>query len=490
MTRRSLWLCLFVALFLSAACSTNPSFRSLKPDAASQNTPHTPSQSAPVTASQTTAKRRPSPSHVDASPRPDIEVIDDAMKLIEVHYIAQVTQRTLQQACLTALEQPPPTTDDPAAARAAIVDALDRSSASNQSEHPSPAADRCLRAMVRSLDAHSNYFSPREFEELQFGGRHAGIGIELARADEGAQVVAAIPGGPAARAGIKGGTTLIKIDDRELRKMPLSDITRLLRGEPGSPVRITLRKPDQSEPYSLTLQRELIRVEAVHVRLIEPGLAVVRLTQFNESTAKKMADGLADLKADDPQPLKGIILDLRGCTGGLLNAAVAIGAAFLPANALVLYTEGRTDDSRMRLYSAPEYYIRPGKSNPFTRLPPEAKTARMVVLVNEATAAGAEAVVAALQDHNRATVVGTRTFGGGSIQTILPLKNNTALKLTTGTMFRPKRVALQDNGVTPDVAIPQSAAGSATSSGDSAAGNGASSGDQALAEAISILKKP
>jgi C-terminal peptidase prc len=477
MTRRSLWLCLFVALFLSTACSTNPSFRSLKPDAASPNTPPTPSENTSHTASQNTLDSRPRPPPVDASPASDIEIIDDAINLIELNYVAEVSRRTLQQACLSALEQPSLTTDDPAVARAAIVDALDRSHVSSQSEHRSPAADRCLSAMVGSLDTKSSYLSAQEFEEFQFGVHDAGIGIEFASADEGARVVSAIQGGPAARAGIKGGTTLIKIDDRDLRKMPLSDITRLLRGEPGSRVRITLRERDQGEPYSLTLQREFIRVEALRVRLLEPGVVVVRFAQFRENAAEKMADGLADLRSDGPQPLNRIILDLRGCTGGLLNAAVAIAAAFLPANALILYTDGRTDDSRMRLYSAPEYYIRAGRPNPFIRLPPEAKTARMVVLVNEATAAGAEAVAAALQDHKRATIVGTRTFGRGSIQTILPLKNNTALKLTTGTMFGPKGGPLQDNGVTPDVviAVPR---------------NGDSNDDPVLAQAITILKKP
>jgi carboxyl-terminal processing protease len=417
-----------------------------------------------------------------------MQIIDEAIKRIEQDYITPVSRRTLTQACLTSLKQPAPETDDPIATRAAITEALQRAQAGDIS-HPS-AAEECLRGMMTSLNQHSRYMGPLEFKELRVGTADlAAIGLELAAADEGARVVGVLEGGPGARARIKSGTILTRIDDRDLRGMRLSDITRMLRGEVGSTVQITLRPADQAEPYTLALQRELLRLKSIQMRLLEPGLAFVRITQFNESVPQNMAEGLAELQSEHGAPLEGIILDLRACSGGLLNVSVAISAAFLRPRELIVYTAGRTSDSSMRLYSSPEYYMRSGHADPYIRLPAEAKSAPMLVLVSKTTAAGAEAVAAALQDHKRATIVGARTFGKGFVETIFPLKSDSALKLTTASMFRPSGKELQDNGVTPDVMIDQPVASdSAIPASNLAFMTAEAQPDPVLDQAVTILK--
>jgi carboxyl-terminal processing protease len=337
----------------------------------------------------------------------------------------------------------------------AISAALERTRTEQpgQAEH-SRASEQCLRGIVNTLNRHSAYIDVREFREMQVGGpRLAGIGVELAAADQGARVVAALEGTPAERAGLKKGEILTRIDDRDLAGMPLSEVVRLLRGEPYSTVHITLRDSAASEPRTVTLEREVFQLESVRTRLIEPGLAFVRVTQFDTRAPKKIGDGLADAVLTSGSPLTGIVLDLRASTGGLLNVSVAIAAAFLPKNALIVYTTGRAADSSLRLYASPEYYVRSGQKDPYTRLPAEAKTARMVVLVSKTTAAGAEAVAGALQDHKRATIVGTNTFGKGFVETILPLEGGGALKITTASMHRPSGNALESAGVTPDVIV-------------------------------------
>jgi carboxyl-terminal processing protease len=475
MDRLSLWLCILVGSALTAACATGSSIDSLKPDARSAGT----------------TDSRQKLARIDASSDLDMRTIDDAMKVIQTDYISEVPLRKLQDACLTSLGAPITTTDDVRAGRAAIVVALEHATSGSQPPHPSPAAERCLRAMVKSLNAHSDYIGPREFEELKEHGRDlAGIGVELEPADQGVRIVGIIEGGPSARAGISAGTMLTRIDDQELNAMPVADAVRLLRGDTGSSVRLALRAPHQTEPYSLTLQRQPIRREGVHTRLLERGVALVRMTQLDDSVPKKMADGLADIQSAQDTPLEGVVLDLRGCHGGLLNVSVAISAAFLPPKALIVYTTGRTDDSSMRLYSSREYYVRKGREDPYTRLPPEAKTARMVVLVSQVTAAGAEAIAAALQDHKRATVVGTRTYGKGFVETILRLRGDVALKLTTASMYRSSGKALQDNGVTPDVVISRSAAPTAATPRDERAmETPAPTEDRDLAEAMKILRQ-
>jgi len=186
--------------------------------------------------------------------------------------------------------------------------------------------------------------------------------------------------------------------------------------------------------------------------LIEPGYAYIRITQFQEQTGENLAKAIDKLFKESTVPMKGLVLDMRNNPGGLLNGAVAVSAAFLPSDSLVVYTDGRTDDAKMRLKASPEFYLRDSKGDYLKGLPPEIKTVPMVTLVNAGSASASEIVAGALQDHKRSVVMGTQTFGKGSVQTILPLGNNTAIKLTTARYYTPNGQSIQAKGITPDIA--------------------------------------
>jgi len=226
-----------------------------------------------------------------------------------------------------------------------------------------------------------------------------------------------------------------------------------MRGKPNTDITLTIIRKGEPKPRVITLTRSIIQIQSVKSKMIEPGYAYVRVTQFQEHTPEKMAAALEKMFKDNQGPMKGLVLDLRNDPGGLLNAAVAISAAFLPQNALVVYTDGRTEDSRMRLYASGEYYLRGSRDDFLKKLPPAVKTVPMVVLVNAGSASASEIVAGALQDHKRAIIMGTQTFGKGSVQTILPLGNGTAIKLTTARYFTPNGRSIQAKGITPDIIV-------------------------------------
>jgi carboxyl-terminal processing protease len=199
------------------------------------------------------------------------------------------------------------------------------------------------------------------------------------------------------------------------------------------------------------LVRDIIKIQSVKSKMIEPGYAYIRITQFQEQTGENLAQAIKNLFADNAGPMKGLILDLRNDPGGLLNGAVAVSAAFLPENALVVYTEGRSADAKMKLHANPEYYLRGPDDDYLKGLPSEAKTVPMITLVNGGSASASEIVAGALQDHKRSVVMGSQTFGKGSVQTILPLGNNTAIKLTTARYYTPNGQSIQAKGITPDI---------------------------------------
>lgn len=414
-------------------------------------TPTAPLESPPLVDSA------PKVSKDDAAPLTELQRIEQAIDLIEKNYYEEISRRTLSEACLSALGEPPPASADPDAAKMAIATALERSRTEGAGEEDVRGYEQCLRGVVSTLNRYSTYFSVREIRAMQVGSPlNGGIGVELAAADQGARVISTFKNTPGERAGLRKGEILIRIDDNELKGMPLPEIVRLLRGKPNSTVRVTLLGSELAEPRTVTIYREVIQRELVHTHLIEPGVALVRVNQFDVRAPKGIGDGLADAQLRSGGPLTGVVLDLRASEGGLLNVSVAIAAAFLPENALIVYTTGRTADSSIRLYSRPEHYVRPGEEDPYTRLPAEAKSARMVVLVSKTTAAGAEVVAAALQDHKRATIVGTDTLGKGLVELFQPLEGGDALKLSFASMFRPSGNALEGAGVTPDVIIPVS----------------------------------
>jgi len=313
-----------------------------------------------------------------------------------------------------------------------------------------------INGMLSGLDPHSAYLDQDAFKEMQVGtqGEFGGLGIEVGMEDGYVRVVSPIDDSPASRAGIKAGDLIIKLDDSAVKGLTLGDAVKRMRGKPNTQIILTVLRKGETKPLLFTLTRAVIKIQSVKSKLLEPGYAYLRVTQFQEHTGETLAHDIEKLFKANNGAMRGLILDLRNDPGGLLNGAVAVSAAFLPTNALVVYTDGRSEDAKMRLKAAPEDYLRGrGKEDFLKKLPPEVKSVPMVVLVNGGSASASEIVAGALQDHERAVIMGQQTFGKGSVQTILPLGNNTAIKLTTARYYTPKGRSIQAKGIVPDIPL-------------------------------------
>ena len=327
-----------------------------------------------------------------------------------------------------------------------------------KSDYVEPVSDEklireAIHGMVRGLDPHSDFLDAEAFKELQVStqGKFGGLGIEVGVEDGVVRVVSPIEDTPAFRAGIQSGDLITKIDDTATRGMPLSKAVEKMRGRPGTEVVLTIVRRDVDQPFAVTLVREEINVKSVRSKMLESGYGYVRIRNFQERTGEDLAKALRDFYKQGE--LKGLVLDVRSDPGGLLNQAVAVSAAFLQKDALVVYTDGRTSDARMRLTASRENYLRGRGEDYFKDLPAAVKKVPMVVLVDGGTASASEIVAGALQDHKRATVMGAPTFGKGSVQTILPLGNSAGLKLTTARYYTPSGRSIQAKGIEPDIAV-------------------------------------
>ncbi|MBI4204183.1 MAG: S41 family peptidase, partial [Betaproteobacteria bacterium] len=255
------------------------------------------------------------------------------------------------------------------------------------------------------------------------------------------------------------GDLIVKLDDASVKGMTLTDAVKRMRGKPNSQITLTIVRKGETKPIVVTLTRAVIKVQSVKAKLLEPGYAYFRVSQFQEHTGENLAGAITRLFKENQGAMRGIVLDLRNDPGGLLNGAVAVSAAFLPQGSLVVYTDGRTEDSKMKLNASPENYLRGrSKEDYLKKLPAEVKNVPMVVLVNGGSASASEIVAGALQDHKRAVVMGQPTFGKGSVQTILPLGNNTAIKLTTARYYTPGGRSIQAKGIVPDIPLDDAAA--------------------------------
>src|SRR5262245_56599109 len=328
-----------------------------------------------------------------------------------------------------------------------------------KSDYVEPVDDKkliteAINGMMTGLDPHSAYLDQEAFRELQVGtqGEFGGLGIEVGMEDGFVKVVAPIDDTPASRAGVKAGDLIVKLDETSVKGMTLNDAVKRMRGKPNTQITLTIVRKGEQKPIVVQLTRAIIKIQSVKSKLIEPGYAYFRVSQFQEHTGETLARSIETLFKQNQGPMRGIILDLRNDPGGLLNGAVAVSSAFLPSNALVVYTDVRTEDARMKLNAAPENYLRGRMKEDYIRkLPPEVKTVPMVVLVNGGSASASEIVAGALQDHRRAVIMGQQTFGKGSVQTILPLGNNTAIKLTTARYYTPNGRSIQARGIMPDI---------------------------------------
>ncbi|HUJ00972.1 MAG TPA: S41 family peptidase [Usitatibacter sp.] len=313
-----------------------------------------------------------------------------------------------------------------------------------------------INGMVTDLDPHSAFLDQDAYRDLQVGtqGEFGGLGIEVGAEDGFVKVVSPIEDTPAYKAGIKAGDLIVKLDDVSLKGISLTDAVKRMRGKPGSEVKLTVLRKGEDKPLEFIVRRDVIHVKSVKAKLLEPGYGLVRITQFQEHTGENLVSAIDDLYKQNGGNLKGLILDLRMNPGGLLNSAVAVAAAFLPHDALIVYTDGRTEDAKMHLTANKENYLRGAFKEDFeASLPAAVKTVPMVVLVNGASASASEIVAGALQDQHRATILGTQTFGKGSVQTILPLPNNQAVKLTTALYYTPSGRSIQAKGISPDIVV-------------------------------------
>jgi len=318
-----------------------------------------------------------------------------------------------------------------------------------------------ITGMVASLDPHSAYFDKKSFKEFREGtsGRFVGVGIEISQEDGLVKVVSPIEGSPADRAGLKPNDLITRIDDTAVKGLSLNEAVKKMRGEPKSKVVLTIFRKDESRTFPVTIVREEIRTQSVRSKVIEPGYAWIRLSQFQERTVEDFATKVEAIYKQEPN-LKGLVLDLRNDPGGLLDAAVAISAAFLPENVVVVSTNGQLAESKFVYKAAPEFYLRRAGNDPLKRLPAAIKTVPLVVLVNEGSASASEIVAGALQDHKRATIMGNQTFGKGSVQTVRPLGPDTGIKLTTARYYTPSGKSIQAKGIIPDVMIDETLEGS------------------------------
>ncbi len=327
-----------------------------------------------------------------------------------------------------------------------------------KSDYVDPVEDKkllteAINGMLTGLDPHSTYLDADAFKELQdtTQGAFGGLGIEVGMEDGLVKVVSPIEDTPAFKAGLKSGDLIMKLDDTLVKGLSLNDAVKLMRGAPDTNIVLTIIRKGEPAPFTVTLTRAVIKVQSVKYKVPEPGYGYARVTQFQEKSSEDLAKAIKDMHDQNKGPFKGFILDLRNNPGGLLNSAVGISATFLPKDALVVYTEGRSKDSQMHLTASPENYAR--GADYLKSLPADVKTMPMVVLVNGGSASASEIVSGALQDHKRAVIMGTQTFGKGSVQTILPMNNGAGIKLTTARYFTPNGRSIQAKGIVPDIVV-------------------------------------
>jgi len=323
-----------------------------------------------------------------------------------------------------------------------------------------------ISGMLANLDPHSAYLDADAFKDLQVStqGEFGGPGIEVGMEDGLVKVVSPIEDTPAYRAGVKSGDLIFKIDDTPVKGLTLNDAVKKMRGKPKTSIKLTILRKGETKPLEITIQRDIIKVQSVKSKMIEPGYGYLRVTQFQEESAPDVVKHLDKLfKADAGKKdagLKGLVLDLRNDPGGLLHGAIGVSAAFLPANSVVVTTDGRIEDAKRKYLATSEDYLRSDSREDYIKkLPEAARTVPLIVLVNGGSASASEIVAGALQDHKRAIVMGTQTFGKGSVQTVLPLPSKTAIKLTTARYYTPNGHSIQAKGITPDIIVEETANG-------------------------------
>jgi carboxyl-terminal processing protease len=320
---------------------------------------------------------------------------------------------------------------------AEVIERVKRDYVDRVDDHDLIAA--AIRGMIADLDPHSAFLGPEEFQDIRISttGKYSGIGVDIGIEDGGVVVVTPIDGSPASRAGILPGDVILSVDGLPVDPSDLEDTVARMRGPAGTSVVLLIRREGVEEPLEIELDRGQVEVQSVRAELLEAGDAYVRISHFTDGTAENLRSALAGLEQQAGRPLAGLVLDLRNNPGGVLDAAIAVADAFLDQG-LIVSAEGRMPEARFRVNATPGDIL---------------NGAPLTVLVNQGSASASEIVAGALKDHRRATIIGTATFGKGSVQTIIPLSEGHAIKLTTSRYYTPSGMSIHARGVTPDVVV-------------------------------------
>lgn len=302
-----------------------------------------------------------------------------------------------------------------------------------------------IQGMLKSLDPHSAYLDKQHLTTLfdQARGDFAGIGVEITQDDGLIKVVSPIDDTPAQKAGVKAGDYIIAVNDKSIIDKSMDEAIKLMRGKKGTKVTLTVVNKQDKKPRKLAMTRAIIKIESVKGKILAPGYAYIRISQFQETTSKKLIAQIQELQKQSDNKLYGLILDLRNNPGGLLDSAAKVADVFLDRNTLgtnkrIVYTKGRTIESHKQIFATQGDYL---------------KNAKLIVLINRGSASGSEIVAGALQDHKRGIIMGERSFGKGSVQTIFPIDEKTGIKLTTSLYYTPKGREIQAKGIKPDIAV-------------------------------------
>lgn len=318
--------------------------------------------------------------------------------------------------------------------------------------------ENAIKGMVEGLDPHSSYLDYKAFKDMEesTSGEFGGLGLEVSKDPSGVRVISPIDDTPAARAGVMAGDLIIKLDNKATADLSLNENVKLMRGKPKTSIVLTIARKGVAKPVVIKIVRDIIKIRSVKSKMLPQSVGYIRISQFQERTAADVAKAVKDL--NNKSRLKGLVLDLRNNPGGLLNAAIGVVAAFVPKNELVVSTRGRNArDEHKFTASVRDYATSRGYRDEISSLPASVKTVPLVVLINSASASASEIVAGALQDHDRATIMGTRSFGKGSVQTIMPLRmkkdETTGVKITTARYYTPSGRSIQAKGIVPDVAV-------------------------------------
>lgn len=301
--------------------------------------------------------------------------------------------------------------------------------------------DNAIRGMLSGLDPHSSYLAPDDYTDLRESteGEFGGLGIEIGSENGFLTIISPIDDTPASRAGLQPQDIILRINDTPVKSLPLDKAIEMMRGDPGTDITLTIMREGTPKPFDVTLTRAVIQITSVRHRMLSPGFGYLRITQFQANSGEEVRKAISQLEQPHATPLKGLVLDLRNNPGGVLQAAAEVVDTFV-SSGLIVYTEGRLPDASLSFSAHAET---------------AAGDIPLVVLINSGSASASEIVAGALQDHRRAILMGTPSFGKGSVQTILPLNGNRALKLTTALYYTPNGRSIQAQGIEPDIVIEQ-----------------------------------